>query len=137
MAVVFPRFEHPWIDDSEAPLYILTYPADNEDEELIKRHDEIADWYETVDRPIAWVVDCTGIQKATATQRKIVSEHTDKILPYSKRFNMGTGIVITSSWVRGLLTAIFWLSPPPFPYKIFDTVEHAKAWSRARLNQTR
>ncbi len=135
MGALFPKLEHPWVDDSEAPLYVMTYPPQNTDQDLIDRHAEIGEWYKTVDKPIAWVVDCTNIAKAPATQRKIVSNHEKMTKPYAERFNAGVGIVITSDWVRGLLTAIFWISPPPYAYKVFATKEQAKIWAKEKLTR--
>jgi hypothetical protein len=31
--------------------------------------------------------------------------------------------------VRGVLTAIFWIEPPPVTHRIFATVSEAKSWA--------
>ncbi len=131
-----PEIAHPWVDESEAPLYVLGYPPKATDEEVAVRHQEIATWYKKVNHPIAWVVDCANVIKAPATQRKIIAEHEKSIRPYSERFNVGVALVVGNSMVTGLLTAIYWLAPPPYAYKIFSEFELAKAWARERLVET-
>ena len=43
--------------------------------------------------------------------------------------------MITSSLVRGILTAILWLSDIPSPYHVVGTQAEAEAWCEAQLAQ--
>ena len=47
------------------------------------------------------------------------------------------GVVVPSPTVRGVLTAIFWIEPPPVPHKIFGTTGEATTWARARARSMR
>jgi hypothetical protein len=35
--------------------------------------------------------------------------------------------------VRGVLTAVFWQSPPDFPHAFFGTTAEARAWAREHV----
>ena len=53
--------------------------------------------------------------QADARQRKAMAEafatHSETI----KLYNLGVAFVVKSAFMRGLLTAIFWLTPQPSP----------------------
>jgi hypothetical protein len=53
----------------------------------------------------------------------VVSAETAALNDQSARLNAGTATVIASPLVRGILTAIHWLSPPPHPFLNVATVE--------------
>ncbi len=122
------RLEHPWVDDSFAPIYRLTYPALPSEEEVIARNAEIHAWYRDLDHRIAWVVDCSLIIRASPTIRQQQSLHLKRIEPYAKRWDICNAFVIQSAVVRGYLTAVFWFSPPPYEYQIFATNQQAMDW---------
>lgn len=44
-----------------------------------------------------------------------------------------SAFVLASPLVRGLLTAILWISPMPAPHEIVATVAEAEAWLNERL----
>lgn len=130
-----PALDHPWVDDSRAPLYYLTYPKASSDRELADGFAGLVSFYKTVRQPIAWVVDCTNVVTAPATQRRLAAKHLEEITPYSKRWDRAVAMVITTSWTRGLMTAIFWLSPPVFPYSVFADRVAATKWAGEALRR--
>ncbi len=46
---------------------------------------------------------------------------------------VGVAHVITSPVVRGMMMAIYWLSPPPFPTVVVATRAEAIDWTRSRI----
>jgi hypothetical protein len=58
-----------------------------------------------------------------ARARAVVSAETAALNDLSARWNAGTATVISSPIVRGILTAIHWLSPPPHPFLNVATVD--------------
>ncbi|MBC7173876.1 MAG: hypothetical protein H5U40_15655, partial [Polyangiaceae bacterium] len=46
---------------------------------------------------------------------------------------VGYAFVISSSLVRGALTAILWLAPMPAPHRVVGTVGEGEAWLRGLL----
>jgi hypothetical protein len=45
----------------------------------------------------------------------------------------GVAFVVRSTFQRGIVTAISWLSRPPYPYAAFDSVDAARDWALAQL----
>jgi hypothetical protein len=79
---------------------------------------------ELLDRREHWVhvVDCRLVAKLPdATVRHAVAQHSKAIEGLSAQYNIGTATVIKSSAVRGILTAIHWLMPPPHPFACVGT----------------
>jgi hypothetical protein len=62
----------------------------------------------------------------------MMTKDSDKKKPYL----LGCAMVLTSSLMRGVLTALKWLSPPPIPVETFGTREAAETWARAQLQKT-
>jgi hypothetical protein len=68
------------------------------------------------------VTDITRIQEiASATQRKYAAEFLKRNTALSQLSSLGTASVTPSSILRGIMTAIFWISPPPTPAVFFAT----------------
>jgi hypothetical protein len=62
------------------------------------------------------ITDITRLREMPpASQRKYASEFVKRVEHVSKLASLGTASVTPSSILRGILTAIFWLSPPPTP----------------------
>lgn len=131
---VAPDAEHPWIDDSEKPLYVVTYPRDRTDEDVRQGHRAIRSVYEKTSVPVAWVVDASAVRSAPATQRRIVAEHERSVRRYAERWCAGLAVVIPNALVRGFFTAVTWLAPLSFPHRLFETRPAAMAWARRQLD---
>ena len=68
------------------------------------------------------ITDITRIQEiAPATQRKYAAEFVKRNAALSRLASFGTASVTPSSILRGIMTAIFWISPPPTPAVFFAT----------------
>jgi hypothetical protein len=126
---------HPWIDAARAPLYGITFPAAATDEELQLFCQAREDWARVAKYRVAWVVDLAGLIKATATQRRIFGEHLKRFEPHDVAYNQGSALIVPNPFVRGVVTAVFWLKAPRFPSECFSTREAALAWASARLAQ--
>lgn len=124
---------HPWIDESRAPLYVWSFPPSFSDEELgaVCRAREV--WAEAAKFRVAWVVDLANLGGVSATQRKIFADHLKRFEPHDVAWNQGSAIVAKSSWVRGIVTAVFWLQPPRYPHQTFAARADAIVWARTRL----
>jgi hypothetical protein len=91
------------------------------------------------------VTDITRIQEiAPATQRKYAAEFLKRNTALAREASLGTASVTPSSILRGIMTAIFWISPPPTPAVFFATrgdaylhaigvLEEGGAWLPQRL----
>lgn len=65
------------------------------------------------------LTDCTGITEIpSATVRKRIGDWNKRIEADIRRFNVATAIVLSNTLVRGALTALHWLAPPPQPTEL-------------------
>jgi hypothetical protein len=124
---------HPWIDQSRAPLYELTFPSQTTDQVLTEMCAARERWAQRANYRVAWVVNLAGITQATAGQRRLFSEHLKRFEPHDLAFNQGSALMVPNTFVRGIVTAVFWLKPPRFPNECFGTLEEARAWAEQRL----
>ena len=127
------EIDHPWVSNESMPLYRWTFPADATDEELAACIRAREKWAAQVRYPFAWVIDLSNVTKAPATQRKTLGEHLKSLEAFSERWNAGSALITRSSWLRGLVTAVFWISPPKYPTELFSEPEQAVRWARKQL----
>ena len=124
---------HPWISNDLMPLYRWTFPSEATDEELRACFRARNDWARRVRYPVAWVTDLSNITKAPATQRKALAEHLKQFEAFSERWNAGSALIVPSAWLRGLVTAVFWVSPPKYPHKTFSELVPGQRWAQEQL----
>lgn len=67
-------------------------------------------------------------------QRATLASHMRKNKPRIERSVRAMAVVAPSPIVRGVLTAIFWLEPPPVKHQVFANESDAKAWARWQAN---
>lgn len=121
----------------EWPIVRVTFPpgvvSDAEFEAYLRASDELI-------RPrearYALLVDCGLKPQLTPRQRSRQAEYLAEREPLMRRYCAGQAYVITSSINRGFLRAIFWLSPPPVEYRVFESVYRAREWLLEQLGVT-
>ena len=58
-----------------------------------------------------------------------LAEHRELL----ERDSLGTGFVITSALIRGVLTAILWMAPVPGGHRVFSSYDEAESWALEQL----
>jgi hypothetical protein len=127
------KWQHPWFDHSRAPLLVQRYPRDTSDEELSAFTAAVEAFMADHQEPFAWVVDASALVHATARQRQLMSEFEKRTAEHDRRFCLGTALVVDSPIARGIITAVYWLTPPVYPYRTFAKWDDAEKWARERL----
>jgi hypothetical protein len=127
--------DHPWIDSTRAPLYVWRFADETTYDELVAFCDAREKWARDVYTPVAWVVDLTNLRKADARHRQLFAEHLKRFERYDRRCNAGSALVVPNPWLRGVVTAVFWLSPPEYPHKLFSDLDSAIEWADGRLRE--
>lgn len=128
------EIDHPWVLHQNMPIYEWSFPPNVTDDEIRAFAEARERWAERAQYPVAWVVDLSHITKATATQRRMFADHLKRFEPHDVLWNGGSALVVPSGWIRGLVTAVFWLSPPKFPNQAFGTRAEAFSWARLQLD---
>src|SRR5271155_3283679 len=71
--------------------------------------------------PYVLIFDLTGSGTPNALQRQKLTNHVRANTVRIRQWVRGVGVVLTSPLTRGMVTAIFWVAPPPVPYRLFAT----------------
>jgi len=127
------EIDHPWFSNDLMPIYRWIFPSDATDGQLSASIRAREDWATRVRYPMAWVIDLSNVTKAPATQRKLLAEHLRRFGELSVRWYAGSALIVPRPWLRGVVTAVTWLSPPKFPYQLFSEPNEAERWAKKRL----
>ena len=82
---------------------------------------------------IATIVDLSQADRADAMQRRMQAKWFEEHEAVLRRVNLGTAFVVRSQLVRGAITAVFWMRPPPHDYTITVSFGDAIDWCIGKL----
>ena len=133
-ATEYLEIDHPWVSHRHVPIYEWTFPDKSSDEELARFVQAREEWATRAHYPVAWVVELSNLTRATATQRRACAEHLKRFEAHDVLWNAGSALIVPSGWLRGLVTAVFWISPPKFPHQAFATRTDALEWAQLQLD---
>jgi hypothetical protein len=133
MPTNFPVPRHPWLSVIEGPLFRQVLPGKTTDDELRAMLAEVERITLAMRSPFGWVTDVSSILHATPTQRRLYAESEKRLGEWDRRFCAGTGICSKDPLTRGIVTAVHWITPPAYPFKIYKRAEDAEAWARQQL----
>jgi hypothetical protein len=128
------EIDHPWVSHRHVPIYEFTFPPEASDEELAAFVRAREEWANRAHYPVAWVVQLSNLTKANAKQRRTFAEHLKRFERHDVQWNGGSALIVPSGWLRGLVTAVFWLSPPKFPHQAFAKRSDALEWAQLQLD---
>lgn len=115
------------VDDSAFPLVIVALPSGWTDAEWDAYLARMRTYPERRTRYVT-LTDARGAGAPTAAQRKRAAEVMAADQEVSKRFNVANALVFDSAILRGMVTAITWITPPPVPMQTFATPALALGW---------
>ncbi len=76
------------------------------------------------------LVTIGALVSATASQRKRFGDFEKSMAVHDRDYVYACGLVVPNPVVRGLVTAIYWLKPPVYPYRMFTEQAEAMDWVR-------
>lgn len=128
------EFEATW---AEPGILKVVWPPELTDGELEDALAEInrliVDW----GRPQVNIHKAASPPGTNGRQRRRISEWAKAEEDRAHRHCAGLAFVTRSPITRGIITAIFWFTPPPYPVKTFAREEQAITWAAKRLDATR
>ena len=120
------------LDDSQFPLVVTVWPegdvTDAELEAWIAASKAL--WDRGPQAALHVGMRATGL---TSVQRKRMAELSKQNERRLRDVVVATAIVADSPLVRGIVTAIHWVAPPPLPQRVFARRSEAEAWLREQL----
>lgn len=73
------------------------------------------------------IVEFTKSNQYSPQQRRIQSEWNGECEALLREVELSIIFVTPSLLMRGVITAVFWVAPPPFPYEVCEDVHEALA----------
>jgi hypothetical protein len=124
-------------DESAWPLAYVRYPSNGLDDEGLEVFIERVMSYLRRRDKFACLIDCRGMTMAhTANQRRRLTNwfaepELQRLSPHA----IAMAVLFRSALIRGALTAVNWIKPPPAPVKAFSSVAESAPWLRQRLTE--
>jgi hypothetical protein len=125
------RATKPRIDVTEWPIVVVEWPQEPSREDVDEHFQEIRALALQANT-LAIVVDMTASGTPPAKLRQHAARRLKETYAVVGSRVVAVAHVITSPVVRGILTAVYWLSPPPFPTVVVGTRAAAVDWVRER-----
>jgi len=122
------------LDLSRWPLVHLASKPRTNDEDIARFLKNLEVVLRSRHGPFAVVHDFRGTKELSAKQRRSISDHLKQNTETYRLRCVGYAFVFDDPALRGALTAIFWMTPPPYQHRIFPDVRSADAWVTSRLS---
>ena len=122
-------------DETAWPLLYVRYPSNGLTNEGLEVLLDRMMSYLRRRQQFAALVDCRGMTMAhTAHQRRRIAEwfvepELERLAPHA----IAIVVLFRSAVIRGALTAVNWIKPPPAPVKAFGSVADSAPWVRERF----
>lgn len=116
------------IDRSEWPLIIVKWPGGALSDELIEDYLRQSEGDLTRREVHCILHDARGSMGLSAAQRKRFADHLARHSGTISTWTAGVAIATPSALIRGMITAVNWITGTPCPQKQFATATEARAW---------
>jgi hypothetical protein len=121
-------------DSSRWPLVIITFVEGFSNEDLERCFADNARLFQRGER-FASVRDLRNVYKMPSpVQREMARKWQERVRDEFPDLCLGVSIVSDSSFIRGLVTAVGWATPPPIPEETFPTLSAGVDWSIQKLD---
>ena len=121
------------IDDSRWPLVVVSWLGTTVTASEIDRFLQKGDEHLARREPYVALHDGVRATGIDAAQRKRLAAHVDANRAALAKYCVAAAIVASSPIVRGIVTAVNWMSPPPMSQRVFGTRANAESWLRELL----
>ena len=121
------------IDQANWPLLIVTTPTTVEDEELEQFLASYSDVITSRGERYGLVLDVSQTKKLNPAQRRKLTNVMEQNREFNKEHCACCAMVFNSIFIKGILTAIFWVHKPPHPTKPFTEREDAIKWAKTMI----
>jgi hypothetical protein len=120
-------------DESQWPKVHIKWPRSAlTDDEFRRAVTRLSDFTRRK-QPYVTILDARDATRPTPLQRRFAAEQQRLDAEYSSRWLRGSAIVVSNPVLVGVVTAINWIFPPPYPQKIFASIAAAEAWVDIQL----
>jgi transcriptional regulator GlxA family with amidase domain len=113
-------------DDSSWPVVVCRAVGDSTDEDIRTYTSVLGEYLARGERHIV-IVDARSGKSLSSKHRRFIAEWNKKNARALSLYRGAVLLVTPSSLLRGMITAVHWLFPAPFPYKAVEDFEQARA----------
>lgn len=124
------------IDEKRWPKVYVVWPDKLLSEEEFRKGVTALSDFTRRGQPFVVLHDGRKAARPTATQRSFAAARQKADADYSRRFLKGSAMVVSSPVIAGVVTAINWVFPPPYPQKIFSSMDEAEEWIEDQLKSS-
>lgn len=127
---------HSWVQKLDDQIYVQRLPRSFSIEELREFCDAVVEQTASLQEPLTWICDLreVAVWEVDALKRREFAQFNARCEPYDRVVCAGIAFLVDFSPIgQGILTAVFWLSPPVYPYAIVGAPHEALAWCRDAL----
>jgi DNA-binding transcriptional regulator YbjK len=115
------------VDSHRLPLLHIRYDGPFSDQELGTYLSQLDDVLRTPGRKVA-IIDLLTAVAPPASQRRAQAAWIERNEALLRQNFTATAIVTDSALIRGVVTAIFWVRPLPYPTQVVEGMEAAREW---------
>ena len=121
-----------WLDFS--PIVLRQLQVGMTEQQLRAQLDQTAEHLAEAERQrTVVIVDVSETVRASKEERKLETEWRTRHEAMLKRVSLGAAVLVPNQFVRGALTAILWMQPPPNGHIVTLRLSEAVDWAVARL----
>jgi hypothetical protein len=121
------------VDDSQWPRVYVTWPSEALDDEEFESAVRAMSALVKRAEPYVIIHDARRAVRPTPRQRAFAAEQQKRDAEPTRRLLKGVALVTASPLISGVLTAVNWIFPAPYPQKTFSMLSAAEAWATAQL----
>jgi hypothetical protein len=128
-------------ESSDWPIVVTTFPegrvGDEDLREMLHHLEELMRDAESRHERIFLITDITQMRQLTpASQRKLTADWMKRTFSLGKVASVGAAHVTPSAILRGIITAVSWVQPPPNPSVCVASLDEAYVRGIAALTAT-
>lgn len=101
----------------------------------LKEFVSLCQWHRRRGSHFAIVADCTTADAPNARIRKLMSTTFQENDATLRKVVVCWAVVMNSGLVRGVITALSWVYPPPMPFATHESISGAEAWCLHELSR--
>ncbi len=121
------------VDESRWPVVYATWPAEALDDHAFEVMVMTMSRYNKRAQPYVVIHDARRAARPTPKQRAFAADRQKIDTEVARKWLRGVALVVSNPLIAGVVTAINWIAPAPYPQKTFSNIADAEAWAAERL----
>ena len=129
-----PDLVGPQIDRSQAPIIVVSYPRVLTEAHIGPYFDEVTAIVSQ--QPSVFLIDVRSSAIPGPRVRRAAATRLNTLYTLHPGCILGVAHLVSSTLVRGALTAVYWLAPPPCPTLFTAEMEMAMTWAERLVQRS-